>query len=374
MEYSAKNPLIARLGARRRLSLGEGKEVCEILLQADEKIPYGCGDWLAVQPRNADGEVQCLLELLRANGEELVRVGGGEKVSLRQALSELFSIGEAPKSLAKALLPSYGGEAGQPSADGVFGDFETSVAGLSVADFLRLHRTEDISLVLSALKPLRPRLYSIASSPLVCPNGLRLVVATAAYVTPNGETRYGVSSSYLNRQLTIGDPLRCYPVHTRFKLPEDTRTDIVMVGPGVGIAPFVGFLEQRQAERKSGKVVGRNWLFFGDRHRRADFILENELTAYLRDGTLSHLDLAFSRDQDQKIYVQDRIRERGEELGHWLAAGAHFYVCGDGKRMAKDVEAALAEVLVKYCGQSGPLVRETIGAMERDRRYQRDVY
>jgi sulfite reductase (NADPH) flavoprotein alpha-component len=373
--YSAKEPLVVRLSERRRLSKGEGKEVCELLLEADESIPYQCGDWLAVLAGNPSREVERLLGLFRADGEELVTVRG-EKISLRQAFSERLSIGQVPRSLAEALLPYCIEEKRKVLELNLVGDFATSVGGLSVADFLEIFMGKNVSPtpVLPALKPLQPRLYSIASSPLLRPNGLRLVVTTSTYVASNGELRCGISSSYLNRRLAIGERLRCYPIRTHFRLPENSMADVIMVGPGAGIAPFVGFLEQRWAERDGGKTIGRNWLFFGDRHRATDFIFEEELADYQRSGILNRLDLAFSRDQDQKFYVQDRIRERGEELSRWLTAGAHFYVCGDGKRMAKDVEVALTEILMCHGGKIGPAAEETVAAMKRDRRYQLDVY
>ncbi|MDR0340485.1 MAG: hypothetical protein LBH53_02920, partial [Puniceicoccales bacterium] len=272
MGYSAKEPLVVRLSERRRLSGGEGKEVCELLLEADGPIPYQCGDWLAVLAENAKDEVERLLKLFRAGGEELVTVRGKE-VPLRRALSELLSIGEVPRSLAEALLPYCAEEGRKSLEENLVGDFAASVGGLSVADFLEIFLERDVSPtpVLPALKPLQPRLYSIASSPLLRPNGLRLVVTTSTYVASDGGLRCGVSSSYLNRRLATGEGLRCYLVRTHFRLPENSMADVIMIGPGAGIAPFVGFLEQRRAERNDGKMVGRNWLFFGDRHRATDF-------------------------------------------------------------------------------------------------------
>jgi sulfite reductase (NADPH) flavoprotein alpha-component len=375
MSAPTRTTIAVRLAARQRLSRGEGKEVCELLLEADQPIAYESGDWLAVAPKNGRIEVKRLQWMMGASGYETISLRGSE-VPLRVALAEQVDMGVVPRALGELILGKCGGEKRRALEGGLAGDFAAFCAGWSVGDFLE-HFSGEIfpcQEIVPALRPLQPRLYSIASSPAVHRRAVRLVVATATHVARGGELRYGVSSSYLNRQLAVGDSLRCYPVRTRFRLPEERQRDIIMVGPGAGIAPFIGFLEQREADGREGKAVGRSWLFFGDRHRNEDFIFEERLNSYLKNGQLNGLDLAFSRDQEQKIYVQDRMRERGEELFRWLSGGAHFYVCGDGKRMAKDVEAVLVELFMRYGGHGAEAAAERVAAMGRERRYQRDVY
>jgi sulfite reductase (NADPH) flavoprotein alpha-component len=215
-----------------------------------------------------------------------------------------------------------------------------------------------------------PRLYSIASSAKVTPNEVHLTVAIVRYET-NGRQRVGVASTFLADRAALGaTPVPVFVSHSHFGVPEDSARDCIMVGPGTGIAPFRAFVQERAA----AGATGRNWLFFGDQRRATDFLYEEEWAAWQQQGKLARLDVAFSRDQAQKIYVQDKMRENAAELWAWLKGGAHFYVCGDAKRMAKDVDAALHEIIAQQGGLDAAQAAEFVKQMKKDKRYQRDVY
>src|SRR6266699_141693 len=221
-----------------------------------------------------------------------------------------------------------------------------------------------------ALGRLEPRLYSIASSPKVHPGEVHLTVAAVRYAM-RGRLRTGVASSFLAERAQKGCAISVFvkPAHG-FDLPADPSVPIVMIGPGTGIAPFRAFLEDRRATGANGK----NWLFFGDQRRELDFLYEQELEAFRTDGLLTRLDLAFSRDQTEKIHVQHRMRERAAELYAWIKDGAHLYVCGDATRMARDVDLALAHIIAKQGGIGLSEAKAQLAEFARAGRYQRDVY
>jgi sulfite reductase (NADPH) flavoprotein alpha-component len=224
--------------------------------------------------------------------------------------------------------------------------------------------------VISALGRLTPRLYSIASSSKEHPGEVHLCVSVVRHRIGN-RLRRGVASTFLAERVPLGMPA---PVFTQtsahFGVPKNSGVPIVMVGPGTGIAPFRAFLQER---RQSGDA-GKNWLFFGDQRQSFDFLYGEELTALKSDGFLSRLDLAFSRDQEDKVYVQDRMLEQARELFAWLEQGAHFYVCGDAKRMAKDVDDMLHRIVMQEGGLSEDKAREYVETLKRAKRYARDVY
>jgi sulfite reductase (NADPH) flavoprotein alpha-component len=238
-------------------------------------------------------------------------------------------------------------------------------AGPEDADLLDLLETfpsarPPLSELISTLDPLQPRLYSIASSPKLLPSEVHLAVAAVRY-EKRARRRLGVASTYLADRLTDGDPVRA------FASPE---TPAIMVGPGTGIAPFRAFLQERRALG----ARGRNWLFFGNPRRRSDFLFEEELTEYRRDGLLTRLDLAFSRDQESKIYVQHRMLEQAAELWSWLDNGAHLYVCGDAQCMARDVEVGLGYIIAKEGRMDAAAAKAYLARLGREGRYQKDVY
>ncbi len=215
-----------------------------------------------------------------------------------------------------------------------------------------------------------PRLYSIASSPRAHPQEIHLTVAVARYRT-NGRDRVGVCTTFLADRVTVGEtPTPVFVSHSHFGPPDDGSRDAIMVGPGTGIAPFRAFLQDRAA---SG-ATGRNWLFFGDQKRATDFLYEEDWERWKKEGILTRIDTAFSRDQLVKVYVQDRMREGAAELWAWIKDGAHFYVCGDAKRMAKDVDVALHEVIAGQGNMTPAEAADYVKAMKKEKRYQRDVY
>jgi sulfite reductase (NADPH) flavoprotein alpha-component len=220
------------------------------------------------------------------------------------------------------------------------------------------------------LRRLMPRLYSIASSPKAHPGQVHLTVAPVRYES-NFRRRYGVCSTFLADRVTRRrTPIPVFVAKSHFGVPEDLAKDIIMIGPGTGIAPFRAFMQERAATN----APGRNWLFFGDQHAATDFLYADEWKKYLAEGKLARLDLAFSRDQAKKVYVQDRMREAGAELWAWIKGGAHFYVCGDAHRMAKDVDVALHEIIVQHGGLDAAAAAEYVKQMKKNKRYQRDVY
>ena len=223
--------------------------------------------------------------------------------------------------------------------------------------------------LITLLKKLQPRLYSISSSPKAHPGEVHLTVGAVRYEA-HGRSRKGVCSTFLADRCGEGSVPVFIQVSHGFRVPDDSDRPMIMVGPGTGIAPFRAFLEERRASGAKGK----NWLFFGDQRQATDFLYREELEAMQADGHLSRLDLAFSRDQEAKIYVQHRMLEAAEELWAWLKEGAHFYVCGDASRMAKDVDAALHGIIETAGGMSKEAAAEYVQKLKTEKRYQRDVY
>jgi sulfite reductase (NADPH) flavoprotein alpha-component len=220
-------------------------------------------------------------------------------------------------------------------------------------------------------RKLMPRLYSIASSPKVSPQGVHLTVAIVRYETL-GNKRVGVCSTFMADRVDVDTtPVPVFVSNSHFGLPEDhADRDIIMVGPGTGIAPFRAFVQERAGNGGSG----RNWVFFGDQHEATDFLYADEWKDYVASGDVAKLDLAWSRDQAEKVYVQDKMREGGAELWKWLEGGAIFYVCGDAKRMAKDVDRALHDIAAEHGGMSEEDAVAFVKQLKKDKRYQRDVY
>jgi len=332
--YSKSNPFPARLKTNRKLN-GEGSAKdtrhFEIILEGSG-LSYEVGDALGVVPANCPEFVSEILAASGLDGEEAIKTPSGKEKPLRLALIEDFDL--------KPFIA------------------ELPTPGVSAVDLA------------ATLRKLQPRLYSISSSPKVHPGEVHLTVGIVRYDL-NGRQRKGVCSTFLADRVGTETPVPVF-VHASpgFKPPKDSTTPMIMVGPGTGIAPFRAFLEERRAIG----APARNWLLFGDQHATTDYLYREELEAWKEDGFLTHLDLAFSRDQTEKIYVQNRMLEKAAELWSWLEQGAHFYVCGDASRMAKDVDAALHQV----CQTAGGLTPETaaayIGKLKTEKRYCRDVY
>ena len=374
--YSRKNPFSARLLVNRKLT-GEGSEKdtrhYEISLQGS-RLTYEAGDALGIMPTNSPELVDEILKALGYNGEEEVSSPEGEKMPIQLALLREYQICAPHLEFLNAMAEHDAAD--QYLKELISSDVRTELDkflwGREVIDFLlespgvQFDPEEFVSL----LKKLQPRLYSIASSLKVHPEQVHLTVDTVRYEI-HGRKRKGVCSNFLAERAGKETPVPVFiQVSKHFRVPENGDTPIIMVGPGTGIAPFRAFLE----ERKATGAKGGNWLFFGAQKSSCDFFYKEELEAYQRDGVLTRFDTAFSRDQSHKIYVQTRMMENVKELWNWLEQGAHFYVCGDASRMAKDVDKALHEI-VKIAGdRSEDAAGEYIQKLKSDKRYQRDVY
>jgi sulfite reductase (NADPH) flavoprotein alpha-component len=293
--------------------------------------------------------------------------------TIREALIEDYSLGLAPDALFQLISFLVGGDRRRKAkalaaGDDPDGDAATLDVLGTLEKFAPLH--PDPEAFLECLEPLQPRLYSISSSPLVTPSELHLTVDAVRYDI-GGRSRVGCASTYLADRLESGARVKVYVQKAHgFALPTDGATPIIMVGPGTGVAPFRSFLWHRQA----AQAKGRAWLFFGHQREATDFFYRDEFEAFLVTGTLTRLSMAWSRDGAKKVYVQDRMREAGPELWSWLKDGAHVYVCGDAKRMAKDVETALVEVSAKGGQMSEAAARDFIAELKATGRYQADVY
>jgi sulfite reductase (NADPH) flavoprotein alpha-component len=355
VEYSKKNPFLAPVLTVRNLNgPGSAKEVNHVEFSLEGSgLVYEAGDALGVLPHNCPEHVSHILAALGCDGEEAVPTAAGE-LSLRAALTAQFDLGK-PSAELLALL----GATARPELH-------------HVIDVLLAHpeKRPAPAAFVAALKKLQPRLYSISSSPKAHPGQVHLTVGAVRYDV-HGRARKGVCSTYLaERALAHGTAGVFVHSNKAFRPPAQGDTPMIMVGPGTGIAPFRAFLEERGASGAKGK----NWLFFGDQRAETDFLYREELAAMQQSGLLTRLDLAFSRDQKEKIYVQNRMLEAAAELYAWLEAGACFYVCGDASRMAKDVDAALHTVIQTAGGKSAEEAAAYVQALKAAKRYQRDVY
>ena len=373
--YSKKNPFPSTIKQRRLLNKpGSTKEVQHLeLCLTGSGLEYRPGDSLAIIPTNSDRLVADVMEAGGLDADVRVELANGNSAPLGQALKNEFDVSGLTKSVLKkynqfaqsdkieALLDPENAAGlkeylwGREVVD-LLSDFP--VAGMTAGDFC------------SVLRKITPRLYSIASSPLAHPGEVHLTIAVLRYQS-HGRDREGVCSTYAAERVGVGETMPVFLHHDKhFKLPEDGNTPIIMVGPGTGIAPFRAFVEERAATGADG----RSWLFFGDRNRETDFLYGEEFELYHADGKLTRIDLAFSRDQEEKVYVQHRMLENGAELYAWLNDGAMFYVCGDASRMAGDVHEALITIAEREGGQSREAAEAWLKQLQDDRRYLRDVY
>jgi sulfite reductase (NADPH) flavoprotein alpha-component len=335
-------------------------------------LDYTCGDILGVYPKNDEAEVDAILDMFKFPKELCVEVCGISR-SIRDALVEKLCISHVSTRFLRAFGEKLPGSDRDAFIENFCGKNEGQYSLLELmAHFphVKINGGELCGL----LKKMPPRLYSIASAKHMHGEKLHLVVGTVSYVNFLGNVRRGVASAYLNTRLRIGDCADVYVATSNFRLPFDPAADIIMVGPGTGIAPFMSFIYEREYLKKSGYSVGRSWLFFGGRHRASDFLAENELLRLKSIGVLNDLDLAFSRDQDSKIYVQTCMLEKCDELWQWLSLGAYFYICGDAKRMAIDVENTLKNIAVTVGGIKPTEIENWLNGMKKSGRYQRDVY
>jgi sulfite reductase (NADPH) flavoprotein alpha-component len=378
--YSKDNPFPARILENRVLNAaGSAKETRHFVIDmAGSGLHYKAGDSLGIFPSNRPQEVEAVLKALGATGDELVMLPKAvAALPFREALSSRLALADPTRRIVETLASKASDPAQKAKLDGLLApESKDLLAGwLDEREFIDLldeftsARLKPQELV-DHLRKLMPRLYSIASSPRVHPHEIHLTVAVARYET-NGRHRVGVCTTFLADRAAVGSTSApVFVSHSHFGPPEDGSRDAIMVGPGTGIAPFRAFVQDRAA----AGAKGRNWLFFGDQKRGTDFLYEEDWAKWRADGVLTRLDTAFSRDQLDKIYVQDRMRENSAELWAWISAGANFYVCGDAKRMAKDVDVALHDVIAGQGKLSPQEAADYVKVMKKEKRYQRDVY
>ncbi|WP_421204238.1 assimilatory sulfite reductase (NADPH) flavoprotein subunit [Aeromonas enteropelogenes] len=367
-QYHKENPFPAKLSVNQKITGRDStKDIRHIEINLEESgIAYQPGDALGIWFDNDADLVGEVLALANLSGDEPTAHG-----DLRSALTRHFELtrlhGGFITGLAdisdNAALKDLAGDKAQVNA---------LVASAQVVDVLKRFPTAlSVEQLIGLLRPLTPRLYSIASSQSEVEEEVHLTVGVVRYPQEDGTVRSGAASSYLADRLPEDAEVRVFVEHNdNFRLPQNPDTPVIMVGPGTGIAPFRAFLQEREAQGADGK----NWLFFGNPHFTQDFLYQVEWQRYVKSGLLSKISLAFSRDQANKIYVQDRLREAGLELYQWLEAGAHFYVCGDANHMAKDVQEALLDVIAEHGHKSREEAEEYLSELRRAKRYQRDVY
>jgi sulfite reductase (NADPH) flavoprotein alpha-component len=378
--YSKDNPFPARVTDNRVLNRpGSSKETRHIVINiAGSGLHYKAGDSIGVFPSNRLQEVSAIVTRLGAGGAEPVLLPkAAAPVALSEALTSKLALAGPTRRIVETLAARATSLSEKAKLVGLLLPESKELLGawLDEREFIDLldefpsARLKPQELV-EHMRKLMPRLYSIASSPRVHPSEIHLTVAVARYVT-NGRDRVGVCTTFLADRVTVGvTPTPVFISHSHFGPPEDAARDAIMVGPGTGIAPFRAFLQDREATG----ATGRNWLFFGDQKQAFDFLYQEEWDQWLATGALTRLDTAFSRDQLSKIYVQDRMREKAAELWAWIKAGAYFYVCGDAKRMAKDVDVALHDVIAGQGGMAPAGAADYVKLMKKEKRYQRDVY
>lgn len=375
-EYSRSNPFQAEVLENLNLN-GRGSEQhtrhLELSLEGSN-LQYEPGDSLGIYPKNHPRLVEELISMMNWKPDELVPVGkNGEERTLSEALSSHYEITVLTKPLLEqaAKLAADSGVQ-ELLAAGREQQLKEYIGGRDLLDLVQDYNFKGVSAkdFVSILRKLPPRLYSIASSSKAYPDEVHLTIRKVQYKA-HGRYRYGVCSTYAADSLQPGDSLPVFVQHNpNFKLPQDSNAPIIMIGPGTGVAPFRAFL----GERAETGAEGKSWLFFGDQHFSTDFLYQVEWQRWLKNGVLTHMDVAFSRDTDQKIYVQHRMLEKSKELYRWLQDGAYVYVCGDEKKMAHDVNAALVTILQQEGGLSAEQAIEYLKNMQQQNRYQRDVY
>ncbi|MEZ6930731.1 assimilatory sulfite reductase (NADPH) flavoprotein subunit [Aeromonas sp. S16(2024)] len=367
-QYHKENPFPAKLSVNQKITGRDStKDIRHIEINLEESgITYQPGDALGIWFDNDADLVGEVLALTGLNGDETTPQG-----PLRAALTRHFELTRLHGGFITGLA-DISGNAALKDLAGDKAQVNALVASAQVVDVLkRFPATLTAEQLVKLLRPLTPRLYSIASAQSEVEEEVHLTVGVVRYPQEDGTVRSGGASSYLADRLAEDAEVRVFVEHNdNFRLPANPDTPVIMVGPGTGIAPFRAFMQEREAQGAEGK----NWLFFGNPHFTQDFLYQVEWQRYVKSGLLSKISLAFSRDQANKIYVQDRLREAGLELYQWLEAGAHFYVCGDANHMAKDVQEALLDVISDHGHKSREEAEEYLSELRRAKRYQRDVY
>lgn len=374
--YSRTNPFHAKVLKNVNLNKdGSSKETRHIEFSLEGSgLSYVAGDALGIIPANDPELVAAILAEMNWNPEEEVIINKqGETLSLKEALTSYFEITLLSKKILQQAAELTENEELQTlllieNAN----QLKEYCSGRDLLDLLQdfgpwKGSTQEF---VSILRKMTARLYSIASSMNAHPGEVHLTIGAVRYQA-HGRERKGVCSVLVAERTEEGDTIPVFvQPNKHFHLPESVDKDIIMVGPGTGIAPFRSFIEERAVT----KATGRTWLFFGDQHAASDFLYEEELTQYLQDGVITKLDTAWSRDTDKKVYVQNKILENSKELFNWLDNGGYFYICGDKDRMAKDVHNTLIEVIAKEGSMSQEDAESYLNDLKKEGRYQRDVY
>ncbi|HEY2040480.1 MAG TPA: oxidoreductase [Edaphobacter sp.] len=374
-KYTRNNPYRSNVNVNYLLTAeGSEKETRHVELSLEEGMTYTPGDAVGIIPENRANAVEDALKALGYKGDERVLDHYKVEISLEEALRTRLGIGKLARGSVNQfakLAPEHEGlkvligpdnraRAEEYCWGREFVDLATDFPGVIT----------DPQQLFNVLQRLTPRMYSISSSQKVHQDSVHTTVRVIRYEA-HGRDRQGVASGHLGDRAGEGTTMPIF-LHSNnnFRLPEDSNAPVIMIGPGTGIAPFRAFLEERDADGAKGK----NWLFFGEQRMKMDFLYQEQLEGLVNKGVLTHLHTAFSRDQHNKVYVQDRIQENAKEVFEWLENGAYFYVCGDATRMAKDVENALLDAIAK--GSNGTLehAAEYLANMKKQKRYQRDVY
>ncbi|MDO7907714.1 assimilatory sulfite reductase (NADPH) flavoprotein subunit [Paenibacillus sp. JX-17] len=374
-EYSRSNPFHAEVLENLNLNgRGSDRETRHVELSLEgSNLTYEPGDSLGIYPENHPRLVEELIEAFGWNGEELVTVNkDGQKQTIREALTRQYEITILTKPLVEQLAQLTGNAGLQELVGAGHDQLRAYLQGHDLLDLV-----QDYSLIgipaqefISKLRKIPARLYSIASSPLAFPEEVHLTVRAVRYDHKQRE-RYGVCSVQLAERVSAGDKLPVFIQNNpSFKLPADSSAKIIMIGPGTGVAPFRAFIGEREEQGASGE----SWLFYGDQHFSTDFLYQTEWQRWLKDGVLTRMDVAFSRDTEEKIYVQHRMLENSKDLYQWIQDGAYIYVCGDESKMAHDVHAALGTILEQEGGMSPEQASEYLTELMQNKRYQRDVY
>jgi sulfite reductase (NADPH) flavoprotein alpha-component len=378
--HAKDNPFHALIAENRLLTgPGSAKETRHLVVDISASgLAYQAGDSLGIYPSNPPADIEEILGLLGASGDEPVSIPRAPaSLPLRAALADKLSISGPTRRIVETLA----GRASAPGEKARLAELLAPDAKEALQAFLHEREFADLLAefpsarlepqeLVDHMRRLMPRLYSIASSPRVSPEQVHLTVAVVRYRT-NNRDRGGVCTTFLADRVRTGvDRVPVFVASSHFRLPEDGATDAIMVGPGTGIAPFRAFVQERAAVG----AKGRNWIVFGEQHRATDFLYEEEWSGHLAQGRVARVDTAFSRDQSAKVYVQDRLRENAAEVWSWIEKGANFYVCGDAKRMARDVDAALHDIVAGQGRLSPAQADDYVNQMRKARRYQKDVY
>ncbi len=373
-KYTRNSPYQSRMLVNVRMTdpVSE-KETRHIELELEPGMEYTPGDAVGILPETPASEVEDLLKQLGYTGDERVLDHYKKEISLEEALRTRLAVGKLTRSsvIAYSKLTQAPDllELAKPEHRSKADDYTW---GRELIDLLREYPggITDPQQLFTVVARLTPRMYSIASSQALVKDAVHTIVRIIRYHSHNRD-RLGLCSGHLGERAPEGATLPVFlHANNNFRLPEDTTTPVIMVGPGTGVAPFRAFLQHRKAFGQTGD----NWLFFGDQRKETDFLYRDDLETMQKEGTLTKLDLAFSRDQSHKIYVQDRMRENAKELWAWLERGAYFYVCGDANRMAKDVETALLDSIAMGKNATPDQAQEYLAELKKQKRYQLDVY